>query len=200
MQQEIILIDDDVMIREHWERRVGRSQARVRTFASRALFQNSRRQVPLTSLIFVDQHFPDGESGDVLARELYEDGYRALYLCTADPNQRLKTLPWIRGVVGKLPPEWLFEDDVTASLTATERQEFIGRMSDAQIKTYQTRMVSFMETAYGQDSGAFAGPSLDGFSTPSAVMNAWERGITMSLSDDEINARVDHAWRMIGRG
>ncbi len=202
MRQEVILIDDDVMIREHWERRVSRSQhsLRVRTFASRQQFQRSRALIPLSALIFVDQHLQDGEAGDVVARGLYDDGYHALYLCTADPHQKLKTLPWIRGVVGKLPPDWLFEDDITAPVTATERQELTARMNDQALSVYSSRMSEFMGVLYGQDSGAFAGPSLDGFSTPSVVMNAWERGIVLSLNDEDIKARVDHAWRMSRQG
>ncbi len=202
MRHDVILIDDDVMIREHWERRVSRSQQalRVRTFASRQQFQRSRALIPLHSLIFVDQHLQDGESGDMVTRGLFDEGYEALYLCTADPQQRLRQLPWIRGVVGKLPPEWLFDDDITAPVTATERQQWTMQMDDQAMVVYRSRMNEFMAVLYGQDSGAFAGPGLDGFSMPSAVMNAWERAITLGLSDDDIKARVDHAWRINGRG
>lgn len=196
--RDIVLIDDDVGIREHWERRVARSEGRlrVRTFASRQQFQLNCRVISPSSLIFVDQHLRGDESGDVITRRLYEAGYQLLYLCTADPEPKLQRVPWIRGVVGKLPPEWLFEDDTTIPLTFTERQQLMARMDDDALSIYRQRMTEFLAVLYGQDSGAFAAPGFDGFSIPSGVMHAWERGITLSLTDAEIKSRVDRAWRL----
>ena len=68
-------------------------------------------------------------------------------------------------------------------------------MTPEQLTVYKQRMSHFLEIAHGGDSGAMAGPGLDGFNTPEPVMNAWERAIALGLSDDEIKQRVDHAWR-----
>jgi hypothetical protein len=102
----------------------------------------------------------------------------------------------LKGVVGKKPPEWILEDSFTAPLLEFERRELLGAMTPEDLETYRRKMGQFLEVSYGMDSGAFAGPSLDGFNTPLLVMNAWERAITLGLPDDEIKLRVDHAWRL----
>ena len=196
MQQQIVLIDDDINVCEHWERRLSRATRRILTFNSARQFNESSGAIPVSSLIFVDQNLSDGVDGVAVSRDLFTNGFRELYLCTSHHPEQFKSLSWIKGVVGKIPPGWLFEDEITSPLSSAERKNLVAGMTSDNLNLYKTRMEHFLNVAHGQDSGVFAGPSMDGFGLPDVVMNAWERAIAQGLSDETIKARVDHAWRV----
>lgn len=196
MAIDVILIDDDVQVREHWERRFQRSQKRLLTFDGERSLRNHPGQIALSTMFFVDQEIRGAIQGLDVAKSLHTRGFENIYLCTSHHSGEFARVSWLRGVVGKKPPEWILEDVFTAPLSDFERRELMVVMTSAQLSTYKTKMSYFVDVAYGMDSGAFAGPSLDGFNTPNVVMNAWERAITLGLSDDEIKLRVDHAWRL----
>ena len=193
---DVILIDDDVLVREHWERRFQRSQKRLLTFDGERGLRNYPGKIALSATFFVDQEIQESADGLGVAKSLHARGFENVYLCTSHPGREFASVPWLRGVVGKKPPEWILEDSFTSPVSDFERRELLAAMTPDQLGIYKLKMAKFMDVSYGMDSGAFAGPSLDGFTTPAMVMNAWERAITLGLADDEIKLRVDHAWRM----
>ena len=198
MFQSIVLIDDDILVREHWERRCRKAACSITTYPSRWEFQRVSAGVRRTSQIFVDRHLGDGDHGVEFARQLHEGGFSKVYLCTEDHDPRLASMPWLSGVVGKLPPAWLFESQWTAPVTAEERRYYVDAMNGKALALYQGRMGDFMGVLYGGDGVGFAGLVADGFSLPQEVMNAWERAILKGLTDEEIKLQTDEAWRTAG--
>ena len=196
MGYDVVLIDDDVSVREHWERRFLRAQKRLLTFDGERGLSAYPGRIALGAMFFVDQEIRFGADGTAIAQSLYNRGFENIYLCTSHPDSDFRNFPWIKGVVGKKPPDWILEDSFTAPLLEAERGEMLARMTAEELESYKVKMKHFMEVSYGMNSGAFAGPPLDGFNTPGVVMNAWERAITLGLSEDETKLRVDHAWRL----
>ena len=196
MSPEIVLIENDELVRSHWERRCARAKKKIRTFRSCQEFYNSIRDFKHDANFFVDKNLGEALSGIELTKSLHNQGYRNIYLCTADTLINIKSIQWIKGVIGKLPPTWILSDNLTAPVCDRERQNQIKQMSQDQVTIYRARIGEFLNIVHGQDSGAFAGQVFSGFDIPELVMNAWERGITHSLSDEEIKRYVDHAWSL----
>jgi hypothetical protein len=195
MFESVILIDDDILVRDFWQRRLRRTSSNFRAFAGVDDFNRARQGILRTSAFFVDRHLGEGYSGLDLAHEIYEDGFSNVFLCTEDSDLSLKNLPWISGVIGKTPPSWLTDSQWSTPITSEERASFTKSMSATQQALYQKRMEQFMGVIYGGEGAGLGGLFEDGFGLPQEVLNSWERGILLSLSDEDIKQVTDKAWR-----
>lgn len=194
MREDVIILDDDELVCDFWEQTCRRSRRSIRTFRCQKEFFRHTPHIRKSSALFIDKNLDGRASGIHITKRLSIEGFKNLYLSTAESLKNQPKLSWIKGVVGKTPPDWLFYDTITAPLSLQERQNLLDRMSEAQKQQYRRRMEHFLSVVHGQDSGAFAGPDLNGFNLPSCVMNAWERAITLSLTDHQIKDATDHAW------
>jgi signal transduction histidine kinase len=100
----VVLIDDDIWVREAWELAGAEAGASVRTFASFAACEGALSGIPRDAAIYVDLEL-DGEHGADVGRTLSERGFANLYLSTGHAPSDLGELPlpWFKGVVGKEP-------------------------------------------------------------------------------------------------
>ena len=44
------------------------------------------------------------QKGEELAREIYNQGYKNLYIATGFESNKFKELKFLKGVIGKVPP------------------------------------------------------------------------------------------------
>ncbi len=58
---------------------------------------------PNTS-IYVDSNLGNSVRGEVLAKELFEMGFKNVVLTTGYPTSKFKDLPYLKGIIGKRPP------------------------------------------------------------------------------------------------
>jgi hypothetical protein len=149
-----------------------------------------------SATLFIDKNFRGKATGLDLSKFLFRSGFKNLYLCTAEPAAVQGAIKWVKGIVGKVPPDWLFEEILVKPLSFPERERIISTMTPSQLKVYKTRMEDFLNTLHGMDTGLFAGPDLNGFNMPTVVLNAWERAITMGVDDHELRVAVENAWRL----
>lgn len=196
MPTEIVLIDDDESVRSYWERRCQALSKSILTFGKRSDLMRSIVKINQSANLFIDKNFRGKSSGIDLSKFLFRSGFKNLYLCTAEPATAQSAVKWVKGIVGKAPPGWLFEDNLSSPLSFEEREHLISVMSPEQLRVYKTRMEDFLNTLHGQETGLFAGPGLTGFNMPECVMNAWERAITACADDDELRRSIEHAWRL----
>jgi hypothetical protein len=192
---DIIVLDDDDLVCVYWERRCQRSRRSIRTFRCQRDLFSALPKIKNSATLFIDKNLDGKSSGLRITRQLFIAGFKNLYVSTAENPNAQPHLSWIKGFIGKIPPDWLFSDSITAPLSKDERQKLLSQMSLHQLEQYKIRMEHFLNVVHGMDAGTFAGPDLNGFNLPELVINAWERGITMCLSDEQIKAATDHAWR-----
>jgi signal transduction histidine kinase len=102
VQGPVVLIDDDVWVREAWELAGAKAGASVRTFASLADCESVLSELPRDAAIYVDLEL-DGERGDEVGRVLSERGFANLYLATGHEPEEVGPWPWFKAVVGKEP-------------------------------------------------------------------------------------------------
>jgi hypothetical protein len=108
VEADAIFIDDDALIRQAWQMRAKDSGKRLQLYESAEAFRKIRAHVPRTIPIFIDSSLGDGVKGEEFAKELYGEGFRELYLSTGYPASFFGAMPWLKGVIGKDPPGWVF--------------------------------------------------------------------------------------------
>ncbi|GEM_PF-3101769 len=83
-----IHIDDDPLIRYTWEQQAISHDINIRSFSN---FENARQEIvdlPLEAYFFIDQDLGEGhKKGDQSLLELYELGYRNLFLTTGHSKE-----------------------------------------------------------------------------------------------------------------
>ena len=104
-----VLIDDDILVRDSWLMRAKRAGVSLATFESIDEFKSILSSLPKTLPIFIDSNLGQGIKGEDFAKQLFEAGFTDLYLATGYPVSYFKPMSWLKGIVSKDPPDWLFK-------------------------------------------------------------------------------------------
>ena len=148
---DIIVLDDDELVCDYWERRCQRSRKSIRTFRCQRDLFFALPQIKNSATLFIDKNLRGKSSGLRVTRQLFLAGFQNLYVSTAENLETQPYLNWIKGFIGKTPPDWLFSDSVTAPLSQDERQNLLGQMSLQQMAQYKIRMEHFLNVVHGMD-------------------------------------------------
>ena len=101
---DCVLIDDDDILRKAWRTDGASAGKKVHAFESPSKFmaisQRLDREVP----IYIDSNLSGGQKGEEAAKELYEAGFKNIYLTTGMPPEGVEQMFWIKAVHGKNPP------------------------------------------------------------------------------------------------
>jgi len=103
-----VLIDDDALVLAGWKLRADRVGRPLLTFSKYSDFVAAKENIPCHVPIFIDAHLSEVERGELRAKEMYEMGYETIYLVTGYPESAFPSMPWLKGILGKAPPSWLF--------------------------------------------------------------------------------------------
>lgn len=105
MEKHYILIDDDELVRMTWQFKAGAAGVSLRAFSSVEDFLKAKESVSKESLVYLDCDLGKGVRGEIVARDIFDEGFRNIYLAT---GEELKDLDFdkniIKGVGGKAPP------------------------------------------------------------------------------------------------
>ncbi len=101
-----VYIDDDKYFRLNWANKAKSAGVKLITFESPHNYKISKTVIPKESTFYIDRDFGvlDQTKGEDFAKELYDQGYRNLYLATAYKSEDIGYLYWLKGIVGKEPP------------------------------------------------------------------------------------------------
>jgi signal transduction histidine kinase/FixJ family two-component response regulator len=103
-RKTIIFIDDDKNLRSAWEFSAGEAGLNINTFSSYQAFNLKMNDYEKTIPIYIDSDLNESLKGEVYAKELYENGFKEIYLSTGYPAEKYQNMPWIKAIIGKLPP------------------------------------------------------------------------------------------------
>lgn len=121
---DAVLVDDHIWIRKGWELSAARSGRRLRTCASMQEFQALQPQLDRATVLFIDSDLCDEMPGERFAWSLFDAGFTTIYLATGFDPDHFHPMPWLRGIIGKDPPDWSrlgeIEEDPFASLAGSE--------------------------------------------------------------------------------
>ncbi|MFZ4714442.1 MAG: ATP-binding protein [Bacteriovoracaceae bacterium] len=100
----IVLIDNDELVRITWENKAKMQKQNLVTYKNFYELKSNLNLHKLDTIFYIDSELGDEKKGEEIARELYELGYRELYLCTGHSPEDFKDMSWLKGVRGKTYP------------------------------------------------------------------------------------------------
>ncbi len=100
----IVLIDDDKMTHYSWKIAAKNAGVNFSSFFSVEEFLNNHHQIRLDSTIYVDSDLGQNLRGEVLSKEIFELGFKNLYMATGFSNLDIKKPIWIKDILDKAPP------------------------------------------------------------------------------------------------
>jgi PAS domain S-box-containing protein len=100
----IVLIDDNAQIRKIWHLEAEENELLLWSFASIADFKPVLNQLDKKTSIYIDSNLGEGIKGEDYAKELYQAGFKELYLASGFPPDYFSNMPWIKKITGKKPP------------------------------------------------------------------------------------------------
>lgn len=98
--KDIILIDDDVLVRFNWKRQGLGSNITVHTFENVQDFLHEKSKFHLDTPIYIDSNLGQ-EKGELLSKKLVHSGFRKIILTTGAPERNITNRQWISKIVGK---------------------------------------------------------------------------------------------------
>jgi hypothetical protein len=105
---DAVFVDDDPLVRQAWE---FRAEGSGKTILLLSTVDELRQRIPAlkkSTPIFLDSSLGNGIKGEEFAKELFEQGFKELYLSTGYAASQFAPMPWLKGIIGKEPPEWFF--------------------------------------------------------------------------------------------
>ena len=99
-----VLLDDDEITRISWESAAKRKGIPLTTYASASELFSNLHHYPKETTFYIDTELGENQkNGKEITKELYEKGYRNLYIETGHEPEVFKDTYWIKGVLGKRP-------------------------------------------------------------------------------------------------
>ena len=59
-----------------------------------------------STVLFIDSDLCDEIPGEQFAWSMFDAGFTEIYLATGFDADRFTPMPWLRGIIGKDPPDW----------------------------------------------------------------------------------------------
>jgi len=101
---DAILIDDDMLIHAVWAQMAKDKDKSLRCYSSVTEFMSAATGFDLDTPIYIDSSLSAGERGEVRAKEIFDLGFKCIYLATGYEASTFAPVEWIKGVVGKDGP------------------------------------------------------------------------------------------------
>lgn len=99
-----VLLDDDELILASWALAAQQEEIELMRFRDSADLFSQIGSIPREAHFYIDAQLKGAERGEEVARRLYLQGYRELFLVTGYPAEYFAQCSWLRGVLGKDPP------------------------------------------------------------------------------------------------
>ncbi|MGZ3808530.1 MAG: sensor histidine kinase, partial [Bacteriovorax sp.] len=99
-----VLIDDDELIHIIWKAAANKHKKKFIGFKSYENFLKDQNKIDKDSLIFIDVNLGQDIKGVDVAKRLYEDGFKKLYLATGFEADHFPRMEFIQSIIGKEPP------------------------------------------------------------------------------------------------
>ncbi len=101
---DFIFIDDDSVITDAWVL-YGLTKGKVvATYNSIRSFKVDINCYDLNIPVYIDSDLNDVIKGQEYAKELYEKGFKHIYLATGHLSNNFQAMYWVKDIIGKLPP------------------------------------------------------------------------------------------------
>ena len=99
-----ILIDDDELIRRVWSLHAQAKQKKILTFENPEDFFSEIEKFDRGTNIYIDSNLESNVKGEEVSKEIYEKGFKNIYLETGYIKEYFPEMSWIKDILSKSPP------------------------------------------------------------------------------------------------
>lgn len=99
-----ILIDDDELVRLTWDSMAKKCNLNFIAVATYEELKVILNEIENNSPIYIDSQLSNGIKGELIAQELYEQGFTNLFITSGFNKEQFKNLPFLNGIKDKSPP------------------------------------------------------------------------------------------------
>jgi hypothetical protein len=100
---DVILIDDEEMIHSTWELMARMKKKKIAHFNHPHEFLKDINNYSPQTPIYIDSDLGNGVKGEIIAQEIFNKGFKEIYLCTGSEPKEYPQMTWIKEVVSKTP-------------------------------------------------------------------------------------------------
>jgi signal transduction histidine kinase/CheY-like chemotaxis protein len=104
LQKRAVLIDDDKMTHLSWKLTAKKAEIELQAFSSVKEFIDSSSSFERHTPIYIDSDLGLGLKGEVLSEEVFNLGFKELFLATGHSESLINKPAWIKDILGKSPP------------------------------------------------------------------------------------------------
>lgn len=105
-QPDLILIDDNRSLTRALEIQAASAEKKLVAFNSSRRFRENLHRYDKILPIYIDSDLHEVLTGEEFAKELYDLGFKNLYLITGYDVGAFGKMPWIKKVLSKDAPLW----------------------------------------------------------------------------------------------
>lgn len=102
---DFIFIDDDNFLVDAWKTRAQLDGKEIVTFTTLDEVNGAINSFSKDTPLYIDSNLGASIKGEDLAKNLYEKGFKTIYLCTGMDETEFPKMPWIKKIMGKEYPE-----------------------------------------------------------------------------------------------
>lgn len=100
----LVFIDDDELMRMTWFFVAEQAGKVLHVYAHPNEFIKQMSQYSKNTTIYIDCDLGDTISGESYAKTLYDNGFKSIHLATGYPAEKFSPQPWLKSIIGKVPP------------------------------------------------------------------------------------------------
>lgn len=104
----IVLVDDNRSLTMAWELDAANAEIELSVYNNAEKFKRDLYKLDKNTIIYMDIHLGEKYTGVELSQWVYKQGFKNIFLITADNLDDYRNLEWVKGVLGKSPP-FLYE-------------------------------------------------------------------------------------------
>ena len=99
---DLVYLDDDKYLRMAWEMKAEKQNKKILSIAEPSILESNLSNIDLETPFFLDRDLgEDLPKGEDIAKDLFEKGFKNLYLCTGYRKEDLQEFPWIKDILPK---------------------------------------------------------------------------------------------------
>ncbi len=99
---DLVYMDDDKYLRMAWELKAKKQNKKILSVGEFSNLESNLSNIDLETPFFLDRDLgEDLPKGEDIAKDLFEKGFKNLYLCTGYRKEDLQEFPWIKEILPK---------------------------------------------------------------------------------------------------
>ena len=97
------MIDDDQLTHLTWQTTASMKGKELECFCSPGDFYDRSKEIDFATPIYIDANLGNGIRGENVAKDIFNSGFKAVFLCTGYDPEDFPEMPWIKGIFSKDP-------------------------------------------------------------------------------------------------